>query len=133
MQTLSSRCAAANIAASHTAPSLHSPSLRTAKTRMAAAEDARRQRHADTHRQAVAERAGRRFDTGQMVRRRRMLAKETAVLAVIVEHRLRIESAFGEDLEQGRCAVTLAENEAVAFGIVRVLWIDPQHLEIERR
>src|SRR4051794_4076750 len=80
----------------------------------------------------MTERAGRRFDAGQRIGRRRMLAEQAAVLSVVGQTRLRIKSALCERLEQRRRTVAFAQNEAVALGMPGMLRVDAQHAEVGR-
>src|SRR5690349_9643659 len=61
-----------------------------------------------------------------------MLAEQAAVLSVVGQTRLRIEPALREGLEQRRCTVAFAQNEAVALRMPGMLRVDAQHAEVSR-
>jgi hypothetical protein len=126
-----SACLAAESAASQTEPSSSSPSpMITNVTRLERPACAR-ERQPDADRQAVAERAGRRFDAGNV--RVGMTAQQRArrALHAATPTSGRKEALVREHRVERQAAVTFAQDAAVALGPARFVAAYAQHVVVE--
>ena len=93
--------------------------------------DALSNRHAQGHRQPMAERTSRSLHARDIPRFRRVLMKDTAGLTEFGQPLHREKSAFSQHLEQHRSSMTFAQHEAITIWRVRFSWIDIQFAPIE--
>ena len=87
--------------------------------------------NSQAHRQPVAKRAGRPFDSRRTVWTG-LFREAASGLRESVEECHRKETAVGEGREQGGGRVAFAENQAVAIGVVGVFRINGQHARVGR-